>query len=98
MIGLTPRFCADASGAGAKHRGDLIIKSSKFPAAQPPDPNLPSKIETEYWPCPPSLATMGTTDTPQTPLQWSCHQTWRKYVLVLDLDAFLCLVDLALFN
>ncbi|XP_069379019.1 dematin isoform X2 [Paralichthys olivaceus] len=35
---------------------DLIIESSKFPAAQPPDPNLPSKIETEYWPCPPSMA------------------------------------------
>ncbi|KAK2871296.1 hypothetical protein Q8A67_023823 [Cirrhinus molitorella] len=40
----------------SKH--DVIIESSKFPAAQPPDPNLPSKIETEYWPCPPSLATM----------------------------------------
>lgn len=39
-----------------KHIEDLIIESSKFPAAQPPDPNQPSKIETEYWPCPPSLA------------------------------------------
>ncbi|KAM3610224.1 uncharacterized protein V6R79_000918 [Siganus canaliculatus] len=39
-----------------KHIEDLIIESSKFPAAQPPDPNLPSKIETEYWPCPPSIA------------------------------------------
>ncbi|XP_037608579.1 dematin isoform X1 [Sebastes umbrosus] len=35
-----------------------VIQSAKFPAAQPPDPNLPSKIETEYWPCPPSLAAM----------------------------------------
>ncbi|KAM6985428.1 LOW QUALITY PROTEIN: dematin [Aplochiton taeniatus] len=35
-----------------------IIQSSKFPAAQKPDPNVPSKIETEYWPCPPSLAAM----------------------------------------
>ncbi|KAJ7987066.1 hypothetical protein DPEC_G00334900 [Dallia pectoralis] len=35
-----------------------IVQSSKFPAAQKPDPNLPSKIETEYWPCPPSLAAM----------------------------------------
>uniref|UniRef100_A0A8C9V5Q8 Dematin actin binding protein n=1 Tax=Scleropages formosus TaxID=113540 RepID=A0A8C9V5Q8_SCLFO len=43
-----------------KHIEDLIIESSKFPAAQPPDPNQPSKIETEYWPCPPSLATMET--------------------------------------
>ncbi|CAJ1069879.1 dematin isoform X3 [Xyrichtys novacula] len=35
-----------------------VIHSAKFPAAQPPDPNQPSKIETEYWPCPPSLASM----------------------------------------
>ncbi|XP_052419216.1 dematin isoform X4 [Carassius gibelio] len=40
----------------SKHIEDLIIESSKFPAAQPPDPNKPSKIETDYWPCPPSLA------------------------------------------
>uniref|UniRef100_A0A8D3B8H4 HP domain-containing protein n=1 Tax=Scophthalmus maximus TaxID=52904 RepID=A0A8D3B8H4_SCOMX len=46
-----------------KHIEDLIIESSKFPAAQPPDPNLPSKIETEFWPCPPSLAVIGTTHT-----------------------------------
>ncbi|XP_034027249.1 dematin-like isoform X2 [Thalassophryne amazonica] len=38
-----------------KHIEDLIIESSKFPAGQPPDPNIPSKIETDYWPCPPSL-------------------------------------------
>ncbi|KAJ8347054.1 hypothetical protein SKAU_G00284550 [Synaphobranchus kaupii] len=49
---------ASASTTQAKYRGDPIIKSSKFPAAQPPDPNQLSKIETEYWPCPPSLATM----------------------------------------
>uniref|UniRef100_A0A3Q3FVR8 Dematin actin binding protein n=1 Tax=Labrus bergylta TaxID=56723 RepID=A0A3Q3FVR8_9LABR len=42
-----------------KHvEGRGVIQSAKFPAAQPPDPNLPSKIETEYWPCPPSLASM----------------------------------------
>ncbi|KAL2099706.1 hypothetical protein ACEWY4_004100 [Coilia grayii] len=41
-----------------KNTEDNIIKSSKFPAAQAPDPNELSKIETEYWPCPPSLATM----------------------------------------
>uniref|UniRef100_A0A674NT92 Dematin actin binding protein n=1 Tax=Takifugu rubripes TaxID=31033 RepID=A0A674NT92_TAKRU len=46
------------------HRPDVnkhveaVIQSAKFPAAQPPDPNQPSKIETEYWPCPPSLAAM----------------------------------------
>ncbi|XP_008421355.1 dematin isoform X1 [Poecilia reticulata] len=38
--------------------GSGVIQSAKFPAAQPPDPNQPSKIETEYWPCPPSLAAM----------------------------------------
>lgn len=43
----------------SKHMEDLIIESSKFPAAQPPDPNQPSKIETDYWPCPPSLAVIG---------------------------------------
>ncbi|KAG8141130.1 hypothetical protein E2320_006800 [Naja naja] len=37
----------------------LIIESSKFPAAQPPDPSQPAKIETDYWPCPPSLAVVG---------------------------------------
>ncbi|XP_041815513.1 dematin isoform X1 [Chelmon rostratus] len=40
--------------------GSGVIQSAKFPAAQPPDPNQPSKIETEYWPCPPSLAAMET--------------------------------------
>lgn len=35
-----------------------VVQSAKFPAAQPPDPNQPSKIETEFWPCPPSLAAM----------------------------------------
>ncbi|XP_006023057.1 dematin isoform X2 [Alligator sinensis] len=39
---------------------DQIIESSKFPAAQPPDPNQPAKIETDYWPCPPSLAVVET--------------------------------------
>lgn len=43
----------------SKHvEGSGVIQSAKFPAAQRPDPNLPSKIETEYWPCPPSLASM----------------------------------------
>ncbi|XP_041667147.1 dematin isoform X2 [Cheilinus undulatus] len=41
-----------------KHEGHNVIQSAKFPAAQPPDPNQPSKIETEYWPCPPSLASV----------------------------------------
>ncbi|XP_053372438.1 dematin isoform X1 [Clarias gariepinus] len=47
-----------ATAPHAKNKDDVIILSSKFPAAQPPDPSQPSKIETEYWPCPPSLASM----------------------------------------
>nr|XP_015197022.1 PREDICTED: dematin isoform X1 [Lepisosteus oculatus]XP_015197026.1 PREDICTED: dematin isoform X1 [Lepisosteus oculatus]XP_015197033.1 PREDICTED: dematin isoform X1 [Lepisosteus oculatus] len=52
----------DVSGSvpHSKHIEDLIIESSKFPAAQPPDPSQPSKIETDYWPCPPSLAVVET--------------------------------------
>ncbi|XP_077456176.1 dematin-like isoform X2 [Stigmatopora argus] len=34
----------------------LIIQSSKFPAARPPDPDAPSKMETDRWPCPPACA------------------------------------------
>ncbi|KAM6954525.1 dematin-like [Aplochiton taeniatus] len=49
-----------ASVPQGKHMEDLIIESSKFPAAQPPDPNVPSKIETEHWPCPPALAAVET--------------------------------------
>ncbi|XP_023592448.1 dematin isoform X1 [Trichechus manatus latirostris] len=44
----------------SKTSEDLIIESSKFPAAQRPDPNQPAKIETDYWPCPPSLAVVET--------------------------------------
>ncbi|KAG2462866.1 ABLM1 protein, partial [Polypterus senegalus] len=33
-----------------------IIKSAKFPAAHAPNPEDTPKIETDYWPCPPSLA------------------------------------------
>uniref|UniRef100_A0A8C6T7I8 Putative adherens-junction anchoring domain-containing protein n=1 Tax=Neogobius melanostomus TaxID=47308 RepID=A0A8C6T7I8_9GOBI len=45
-----------SSAPQGKHMEDLIIESSKFPAAQAPDPNRPSAIETESWPCPPSTA------------------------------------------
>ncbi|XP_063167392.1 dematin isoform X2 [Candoia aspera] len=45
---------------GKRPMEGLIIKSSKFPAAQPPDPSQPAKIETDYWPCPPSLAVVET--------------------------------------
>lgn len=56
-----PIYKQDVSHAPqSKHMEDLIIESSRFPAAQPPDPKLPSKIETESWPCPPSLAVLET--------------------------------------
>ncbi|XP_059379136.1 dematin-like [Carassius carassius] len=53
-----PIYKQDVSAAvpHSKHMMDLIIESSKFPAAEPPDPNQPAKIEMDYWPCPPSLA------------------------------------------
>ncbi|NXW91626.1 DEMA protein, partial [Alopecoenas beccarii] len=61
---LTPPPCPTDHHPGAHHGKhlieDLIIESSKFPAAQPPDPNQPAKIETDYWPCPPSLAVVET--------------------------------------
>ncbi|XP_036972666.1 dematin isoform X4 [Acanthopagrus latus] len=56
-----------------------VIQSAKFPAAQPPDPNQPSKIETEYWPCPPSLAAM--------------EIEWRKKKLQEEDDEFEDLTD-----
>lgn len=57
-----PSFTLRVSADTNKHvEGSGVIQSAKFPAAQPPDPNQPSKIETEYWPCPPSLAAMGNT-------------------------------------
>ncbi|KAF0031843.1 hypothetical protein F2P81_016398 [Scophthalmus maximus] len=55
MINMSPIVSSDA---GKHLEGSGVIRSAKFPAAQPPDPNQPSKIETEYWPCPPSLAAM----------------------------------------
>lgn len=59
----SPSLCPPDHHSSAHHGKhlieDLIIESSKFPAAQPPDPNQPAKIETDYWPCPPSLAVVG---------------------------------------
>lgn len=56
---LLPLLLTRCVFAEANKHMEGVIQSAKFPAAQPPDPNLPSKIETEYWPCPPSLAAMG---------------------------------------
>lgn len=62
VCGLTLDLSAESVGGSPQSKHlieDLIIESSKFPAAQPPDPNQPAKIETDYWPCPPSLAVVG---------------------------------------
>nr|XP_023402453.1 actin-binding LIM protein 1 isoform X1 [Loxodonta africana] len=51
----------DAAALAAQSKSsEDIIKFSKFPAAQAPDPNEIPKIETDHWPGPPSLATIGT--------------------------------------
>lgn len=57
--GLPPTESMGGSPQSKHLIEDRIIESSKFPAAQPPDPNQPAKIETDYWPCPPSLAVVG---------------------------------------
>ncbi|XP_043109513.1 actin-binding LIM protein 1 isoform X7 [Puntigrus tetrazona] len=48
-----------AALAAQSKSADDIIKSSKFPAAHAPQPDETPKIETDYWPCPPSLAALG---------------------------------------
>ncbi|XP_042559248.1 actin-binding LIM protein 1 isoform X16 [Clupea harengus] len=48
-----------AAMAAQSKSADDIIKSAKFPAAHAPQPNETPKIETDYWPCPPSLAALG---------------------------------------
>lgn len=50
----------DAAALAAQSKAsEDIIKFSKFPAAQAPDPNEIPKIETDHWPGPPSLAAVG---------------------------------------
>ncbi|XP_016427898.1 actin-binding LIM protein 1 isoform X18 [Sinocyclocheilus rhinocerous] len=48
-----------AALAAQSKSADDIIKSSKFPAAHAPRSDETPKIETDYWPCPPSLAALG---------------------------------------
>ncbi|XP_076690401.1 actin-binding LIM protein 1 isoform X2 [Callospermophilus lateralis] len=51
----------DAAALAAQSKSsEDIIKFSKFPAAQAPDPSEIPKIETDHWPGPPSLAAVGT--------------------------------------
>ncbi|XP_078202714.1 actin-binding LIM protein 1 isoform X40 [Callithrix jacchus] len=50
----------DAAALAAQSKSsEDIIKFSKFPAAQAPDPSETPKIETDHWPGPPSFAAIG---------------------------------------
>ncbi|XP_048194154.1 actin-binding LIM protein 1 isoform X12 [Perognathus longimembris pacificus] len=55
-----PIYKQHAALAAQSKSSEDIIKFSKFPAAQAPDPNEIPKIETDHWPGPPSLAAVGT--------------------------------------
>ncbi|XP_073096470.1 actin-binding LIM protein 1 isoform X12 [Manis javanica] len=54
-----PIYKQHAALAAQSKSSEDIIKFSKFPAAQAPDPNEIPKIETDHWPGPPSLAAVG---------------------------------------
>ncbi|XP_036402394.1 actin-binding LIM protein 1-like isoform X2 [Megalops cyprinoides] len=54
-----PIYKQQAALAAQSKSADDIIKSAKFPAAHAPSPDQMPKIETDYWPCPPSLAALG---------------------------------------
>ncbi|XP_060097564.1 actin-binding LIM protein 1 isoform X9 [Heteronotia binoei] len=57
-----PIYKQHAALAAQNKSSDDIIKSSTFPAAHAPAPNEIPKIETEYWPGPPSLAAVVGSD------------------------------------
>ncbi|XP_051968098.1 actin-binding LIM protein 1-like isoform X1 [Xyrauchen texanus] len=59
MYRKPPIYKQHASLVAQSKSADGIIKSSKFPAAHAPRPDETPKIETDYWPCPPSLAALG---------------------------------------
>ncbi|XP_042559261.1 actin-binding LIM protein 1 isoform X29 [Clupea harengus] len=59
MYRKPPIYKQHAAMAAQSKSADDIIKSAKFPAAHAPQPNETPKIETDYWPCPPSLAALG---------------------------------------
>uniref|UniRef100_A0A8C9M6B8 Actin binding LIM protein 1 n=1 Tax=Panthera tigris altaica TaxID=74533 RepID=A0A8C9M6B8_PANTA len=54
-----PIYKQHAALAAQSKSSEDIIKFSKFPAAQAPDPSKIPKIETDHWPGPPSLAAVG---------------------------------------
>ncbi|XP_077311087.1 actin-binding LIM protein 1 isoform X23 [Lithobates pipiens] len=59
MYRKPPIYKQQAAMAAFANSSDDIIKSSKFPAAHAPAPNEVPKIETDYWPGPPSTAAIG---------------------------------------
>ncbi|KAL6475349.1 hypothetical protein MHYP_G00163890 [Metynnis hypsauchen] len=59
MYRKPPIYKQHAALAAQSKSADDIIKSSKFPAAHAPQLDETPKIETDYWPCPPSLAALG---------------------------------------
>ncbi|XP_040291115.1 actin-binding LIM protein 1 isoform X13 [Bufo bufo] len=56
-----PPIYKQHAAMAAFNNSEDIIKSSKFPAAHAPAPGEVPKIETDYWPGPPSLAAIGDT-------------------------------------
>ncbi|XP_035125077.2 actin-binding LIM protein 1 isoform X47 [Callithrix jacchus] len=54
-----PIYKQHAALAAQSKSSEDIIKFSKFPAAQAPDPSETPKIETDHWPGPPSFAAIG---------------------------------------
>ncbi|PNI81653.1 LOW QUALITY PROTEIN: ABLIM1 isoform 3 [Pan troglodytes] len=54
-----PIYKQHAALAAQSKSSEDIIKFSKFPAAQAPDPSETPKIETDHWPGPPSFAVVG---------------------------------------
>uniref|UniRef100_A0A8C9IEI3 Actin binding LIM protein 1 n=1 Tax=Piliocolobus tephrosceles TaxID=591936 RepID=A0A8C9IEI3_9PRIM len=54
-----PIYKQHAALAAQSKSSEEIIKFSKFPAAQAPDPSKTPKIETDHWPGPPSFAAVG---------------------------------------
>ncbi|XP_037660260.1 actin-binding LIM protein 1 isoform X7 [Choloepus didactylus] len=55
-----PIYKQHAALAAQSKSAEDIIKFSKFPAAQAPDPSEIPKIETDHWPGPSSFAAVGT--------------------------------------
>ncbi|MBN3326522.1 ABLM1 protein, partial [Atractosteus spatula] len=61
-----------AAMAAQSKSAEDIIKSAKFPAAYAPSPDETPKIETDYWPCPPSLAAIVKRVSDFQPLYMNC--------------------------